>query len=126
MSLDCGSGPLSSADWSLYNNLLVAAAVRSDVIIWDLSKMAPVAKRHTKQEVIKSVKMSPSTEAAVATAGQPNYSVKISSVKNSHLTAVATGGAPVGDIAWHPRKSLLVVGHDQTVSVHQISNKMIG
>ena len=125
LSLDCGSGPLSSADWSLYNNLLVAAAVRSDVIVWDLSKMAPVAKRHTKQEIIKSVKMSPVSEAALATAGQPNYSVKVASVKNSHLTTVMTG-APVGGIAWHPRKSLLVVGHDQTLSVHQISNKMTG
>ena len=59
LSLDCGGGPLSSADWSLYNNTLISAAVRSDVIVWDLSKMAPVAKKHTKQEVIKSVKMSP-------------------------------------------------------------------
>jgi len=124
LSLDCGGGPLSSADWSLYNNTLISAAVRSDVIVWDLSKMAPVAKKHTKQEVIKSVKMSPIAESAVATAGQPNYSVKISSIKNTHLSTVSLG-QPVGGIAWHPRKSYLAVGHDQTVSVHHIPNKML-
>jgi len=126
LSLDCGGGgPLLAADWSLYNNLLVSAAVRSDVVVWDLSKMAPLARRHTKQDIIKSVKMSPVGEAAIATAGHPNYSVKISSVKNNHLTTVMSG-APVGGIAWHPRKPYLAVGHDQTLSVYHISSKMQG
>ena len=49
MSLDCGSGPLSCADWSLSNSLLVAAAVRSDVTVWDLSKMAPISKTYLRQ-----------------------------------------------------------------------------
>jgi len=125
LSLDCGSGPLSSADWSLYNNLLIAASVRSDVIVWDLSKMAPTSKKYTKQEVIKSVKMSPICESMIATAGQPNYSVKISSTKNNHLTSVLEQ-LPIGGISWHPRKNYLIIGHDQSVSVHQISTKMQG
>lgn len=49
MSLDCGPGPLSSFDWSLVNSLLVAVAVRSDVTVWDLSKMNPVSKTYLRQ-----------------------------------------------------------------------------
>lgn len=49
MSLDCGPGPLSSADWNLTNSLLVAVAVRSDVTVWDLSKMSPVSKTYLRQ-----------------------------------------------------------------------------
>ena len=47
-----------------------------------------------------------------------------SSIKNTHLSTVSLG-QPVGGIAWHPRKSYLAVGHDQTVSVHHIPNKML-
>ena len=47
-----------------------------------------------------------------------------SSIKNTHLSTVCLG-QPVGGIAWHPRKSYLAVGHDQTVSVHHIPNKML-
>ena len=54
MSLDCGSGPLSSADWNLSNSLLVAVAVRSDVTVWDLSKMAPVSKTYLRQVINNS------------------------------------------------------------------------
>ena len=28
LSLDCGNGPLLSADWSLYNSLLIATSIR--------------------------------------------------------------------------------------------------
>ena len=28
LSLDCGTGPLLSADWSLYNSLLIATTIR--------------------------------------------------------------------------------------------------
>ena len=28
LSLDCGTGPLLSADWSLYNSLLIATSIR--------------------------------------------------------------------------------------------------
>lgn len=123
LSLDCGTGPLLSADWSLYNSLLIATSIRSDVIIWDLSKMAPIAKKYLRQDNIKSVKMSPSSESVLATAGQPNYSVKISNIKNSHITPLMTN-QPIGGISWHPAKSILVVGHDENISIHHITKKM--
>merc|ERR1712179_766812 len=37
LSVDYGSGPLSYADWSLTNSLLVVAAIKSDWIVYDLS-----------------------------------------------------------------------------------------
>ena len=77
LSLDCGSGPLSAADWSLSNSLLVAASIRSDVTVFDLSKMAPVAKKYLRQDIVKSVKMSPISDTLMATTGVPNYTVKV-------------------------------------------------
>jgi len=123
LSLDCGDGPLLSADWSLYNSLLIATSIRSDVIIWDLSKMAPITKKYLRQDNVKSVKMSPTSESVLATAGQPNYSVKISNIKNSHISALMTN-QPVGGISWHPAKSFLVVGHDENVSIYHVTKKM--
>ncbi len=49
MSLDCGPGPLSCADWNLSNSLFVAVAARSDVTVWDLSKMSPISKTFLRQ-----------------------------------------------------------------------------
>lgn len=123
LSLDCGAGPLLSADWSLYNSLLIATSIRSDVMIWDISKMAPITKKYLRQDNIKSVKMSPSSESVMATAGQPNYSVNISNIKNSHITPIMTN-QPIGGISWHPSKSILVVGHDENISIHHITKKM--
>ena len=92
-------------------------------MIWDLSKMAPITKKYLRQDNIKSVKMSPSSESVMATAGQPNYSVNISNIKNSHITPVMTN-QPIGGISWHPSKSILVVGHDENISIHHITKKM--
>lgn len=122
LSLDCGTGPLSSADWSLSNSLLIAVAIRSDVSVWDLSKMAAVHKKYVRQDVVKAVKMAPFSDTLMATAGQPNYSVKVSSTKNAHLTTVMAN-EPIGGISWHPRRNLLVVGHDEKISVHYVSSK---
>ena len=96
---------------------------RSDVIIWDLSKMAPITKKYLRQDNIKCVKMSPSSESVMATAGQPNYSVKISNIKNSHVTPIMTN-QPIGGVSWHPSKSILVVGHDENISIHHVTKKM--
>ena len=85
--------------------------------------MAPIAKKYLRQDNIKSVKMSPSCESVIATAGQPNYSVKISNIKNSHITQLMTN-QPIGGISWHPAKSILVVGHDENVSIHHVSKKL--
>jgi WD40 repeat protein len=123
LSPDCGTGPLLSADWSLYNSDLIATSIRSDVIIWDLSKMAPITKKYLRQDNVKSVKMSPTSESVLATSGQPNYSVKISNIKNSHVTPLMTN-QPIGGISWHPVKNILIVGHDENVSVHHVTKKM--
>ena len=123
LSLDCGTSPLLSADWSLYNNLLIAASVRSDVIIWDISKMAPITKKYMRQDNVRSVRMCPTSESVLATAGQPNYSVKISNIKNAHITPLVTN-QPIGGISWHPVKNFLIVGHDENVSVHHVPKKL--
>ena len=46
---------LSNMDWEkvwFYYSLLVAVAVRSDVTVWDLSKMSPVSKTFMRQVTI--------------------------------------------------------------------------
>ena len=109
-SLDCGLGPLSSADWSPKNSLLIVAAIRysnahgicsqeppllqrvllytdtamrirSEVYVWDLSRPpSPVGRRTLHEEGVRAVTVAGAAEAVVATNGQPNYGVKVSRV----------------------------------------------
>ena len=85
--------------------------------------MAPITKKYLRQDNIKSVKMCPTSESVLATEGQPNYSVKISNVKNSHITSLMTN-QPIGGISWHPSKNILVVDHDENISIHHVTKKM--
>ncbi len=82
-----GSGPLLSADWSLRNPLLVSAAVRSELVVWDLSRPSdPVAKRLVHEEGVRAVRMvaaeahGGASDMIVATTGQPGYGIKVSAV----------------------------------------------
>ena len=79
LSVDCGQGPLSFAHWSLSNSLLVAAALRSEWVVYDLSKPSlPIARRsQLHEEGIRMVKFANCTENLIASTGQPNYSVKV-------------------------------------------------
>ena len=70
------------------NRLQIAAAVRSDLILFDMSKMAVVSKRKSVQDIVKSVKMAPFSEYILATSAQPNYSVQITNLRSNQTIPI--------------------------------------
>jgi WD40 repeat protein len=116
-------GPLSSADWSLKNSLLVLAAIRSDVYVWDMSRhSSPIEKKTVHPDGVGSVKFANSSENIFATTGQPGYNVKVLNHKTSH-TVFTKSLLASASISWHPRLEYLAIGHDETVSVHRVPAK---
>jgi len=122
LSLHCGAEPLLTADWSLSNSLLIAAAVRSDLILFDMSKMAVVSKRKSVQDIVKSVKMAPFSEYILATSAQPNYSVQITNLR-SNQTIPILQKEPIAGIAWLRKNQILIVAHNEKITAYQLSNK---
>ncbi len=122
-------GPLSCADWSLQNSLLVLSCLRSEVLVWDLScPSTPALAKTMHDEGVTTAKFSSTHESIIATAGQPNYSVKVSPKTVLGLTAVSADNVaflqiidakasnvlysssekPVGGISWHKRLGYVV------------------
>ena len=111
LSFDCGMGPLSSADWSLKNSLLVAAGIRSDVYVWNMaSPSKPVERRSAVHpDGVRSVRFANTAETVFATAGsQPGYGVKVLNARTTH-TAFAKSLLSSASISWHPRLDYLAV-----------------
>ena len=107
LSLHCGLEPLLTADWSFSNSLLIAAAVRSDLVIYDLSKMAIVSKKKIAQDIVKSVKLAPFSDFILATAAQPNYCVQVMNVR-SNQTLPIIQKEPINGIGWMKQRQVLV------------------
>ena len=75
---DTEGGPLLGADWSLLNSLFVLAASRTDVLVWDVSKpSAPILRKTMHDDNVRSAAFSRTSEATIATTGQPGYAVKV-------------------------------------------------
>ena len=106
-SLFCGAEPLLSADWSLSNSLLIAAVVRSELTIFDTSKMAPISKKKLPQDVVKSIRIAPFSETLFATAAHPNFNVQVINMKTNQMIPVVQK-EPVAALSWHPKKNILV------------------
>ncbi len=107
LSLHCAAEPLLTADWSISNSLLISAAVRSEVILFDLSKMSAVSRRKTSADVIKTLKMSPFSDYLIATSAQPNYSVEVLNLRTNQTIGVLQK-EPVTGLAWFKKRQILV------------------
>ena len=91
LSLDCGGSPLLGADWCLANSSLVAAAVFSEIVFFDLTKPSlPTERRSLHADGSRSVCFSRSADTLVATIGKPGATLKVS-FRNSGTIA---GNAP--------------------------------
>ena len=88
-------------------SLQITAAVRSDLILFDMSKMAIVSKKKSVQDIVKNIKMAPFSEYMLATSSQPNYSVQITNMR-SNQTIPILQKEPVAGIAWLKRNQILV------------------
>lgn len=125
LSLHCGVEPLLSADWSMCNSLLIVAAVRSEIIAFDSSKMTVVCKKKLPQDIIKCVKFSPFSDTLIATASQPtnDSDVSVTNLKSQQTVSILSKD-PVSAISWFKKGNpVLVVGHNERVTGYQLSNK---
>ena len=78
LTLDCCSSPLLGADWCLSNSSLVAAAVFSDIVYFDLSKPSlPTERRSIHADGARTVSFSRSADSLVATIGKPGATLKV-------------------------------------------------
>lgn len=123
MSFDAGLGPLSAADWSIRNPMLVSAAIRSVIYVWNLSQTSqPIFKKALLEEGVRHLKFSSRQDHLLASAGQPNYTVSVTNIRSS--TAVfSSEGEPVGGLAWHPFLDLLAVGNDEKLTLRRITRR---
>ncbi|XP_040583264.1 nucleoporin Nup37 [Lepeophtheirus salmonis] len=124
LSVDCGVGPLLSANWSLSNSLLISVALRTDWIIYDLSKPSiPMVKKKVHEDGIRIVKFSSCTDSIIATSGQPNYTVKITSTNENDISPLLeVSNRPVGGVSWNHRFNYLAVGLDGYVCIRGVNN----
>lgn len=107
LSLHCGAEPLLTADWSISNSLLISAAVRSDLILFDQSKMATVSKKKTNGDIIKSLKLAPFCDFLLASSSQPNYNVQVTNLRSNQVISIVQK-EPISGIAWFKKKQILV------------------
>ena len=107
LSLHCGNEPLLTADWSLCNSLLIVAAVRSEIILFDASKMTVVCRKKLPQDIVKSVKFSQFSDTLIATASLPNYDVSVTNLKSQQSVSFLSKD-PVSAISWFKKGTILV------------------
>ena len=110
LSLHCGVEPLLTADWSMCNSLLIVAAVRSEIIAFDSSKMTVVCKKKLPQDIIKCVKFSPFSDTLIATASQPtnDSDVSVTNLKSQQSVSILSKD-PVSAISWFKKGSAVLV-----------------
>lgn len=130
------------------SSLLVLAAVRSEILVWDLSRpCTPVLKKTMHEEGIKTAKFSSTTgkkvtdcifaekkaclcifvskfysDSLLASSGQPSYNVRVYDAKTSSFSFSSTSMATTS-LSWHPRYDVLAVGSDEFVTLHHIPQK---
>ena len=96
-----------TADWSFSNSLQIAAAIRSDLILYDLSKMAIVFRKKIGQDVIKSLKLAPFSDFVLAAATQPSYCVQIMNMRSNQNIPIIQK-EPIAGIGWLKQRQVLV------------------
>ena len=69
--------------------------------------MAMITKKKLAQDIIKSIKIAPFSEALMATAAHPNFNVQVTNLKTNQTVPVVQK-EPVAAVSWHPKKNILV------------------
>jgi len=122
LTLDCCSSPLLGADWCLSNSSLVAAAVFSDIVYFDLSKPSlPTERRSIHADGARTVSFSRSADSLVATIGKPGATLKVCQHR-SRLVVVDNQKKIIGGgLSWHLRLPYLAVGNDREIDLYKLS-----
>ena len=66
-----------------------------------------ITKKKLAQDIIKSIKIAPFSEALMATAAHPNFNVQVTNLKTNQTVPVVQK-EPVAAVSWHPKKNILV------------------
>ena len=69
--------------------------------------MAMISKKKLTQDIIKSIKIAPFSEALMATAAHPNFNVQVTNLKTNQTVPIVQK-EPVAAVSWHPKKNILV------------------
>jgi len=121
LSLDCGVSPLLGTDWCHSNSLLLAAAVSTELVLFDLSRPSlATMRRAVHSEGTRYVRCSRANDSLIATSGRPGNCLKVSHAKSSQAL-VSTQQSVVGGLSWHLRLPYLAVGNDREVSLYKIN-----
>jgi len=121
ISLYSTGEPLLSSDWSLSNSLIIAAVVRSEMTVFDTSKMVPITKKKLSQDIVKCIRISPFNEALIASCS--SFNVEVINLRMGNQAIPIVQKEPVSAISWHPKNPILVVGYNEKIGVFHISNK---
>lgn len=121
ISLDCCSSPLMSADWCLSNSLLLAAAVASDVVYFDLSRPSlPTERRSLHGDGARLVRFSRGQDTLAASLGKPAACLKVSQHRAGQTLITAHKKIIGGGLSWHLRLPYLAVGNDREVDLYRL------
>lgn len=122
LSLDCCSSPLLGADWCQPNSMLVAAAVFSDIVYFDLSRPSlPTERKSLHGEGARMVKFSRATDSLVATIGKPGANLKVSQHRAGLVIVSNQKKIVGGGCSWHLRLPYLAVGNDRDIDLYKFS-----
>jgi len=121
LSVDCGLSPLLSTDWSQANSLLLAAAVSTELVMFDLSSPSlPTSRRPVHSEGARHARCSRHTDSLIATSGRPGNCLKVWHSKSSG-GLVSSEMVVIGGLSWHVRLPYLAVGADREVQLYRVS-----
>lgn len=122
MSLDCGHTPLVSADWSLTNELRVAALAATDWFVFDTSRSSwPLESKQAHSEGGRLVRWSRSHDHMLATTGRPGCQLKVFNIRANQVV-FSTDLKITNGLCWHSRMSLVAVGRDRQAVLFVIDN----
>lgn len=115
MSLDCGHSLLVSADWSLTNELRVAALAGTDWFIFDTSRSSwPLESKEAHAEAGQLVSWSRSHDHMLATTGRPGCQLKVFNIRTNQAV-LSVELKMVSGLCWHSRLPLVAVASDRRV-----------
>ncbi|RWS03610.1 nucleoporin Nup37-like protein [Dinothrombium tinctorium] len=108
MSFDCKGYPLMSADWCLYNPLLIGCVIGSEVAIWNTSiSSKPIERR--KAHVNGGQKFRFFNEFIFCSRGRPSSQIQVCNTKTGQILLDTTVKCGNG-ISWNCKAPILAVG----------------
>ncbi|CAB0035919.1 unnamed protein product [Trichogramma brassicae] len=123
MSLDAGTIPMLTADWSL-NPIKVACVASGELIVWDVSRPSrPLETRTVHIEGGTMMKFAPFSEHLIASIGRPDNLLKIINLKSKPV--IMCGKVMLfGGLTWHQRLPIVCAASDRQLLFWRVDNQL--